>query len=214
MSRPEAEECLLEDAAPSTAGDDERSHDFRYIRWMAREEARQVRRRVKRVLLFEQLNNFVLSSQAVPVAVGFVFGSCLKNNVDAFVSSFVAPSIAAIGSLQHLRDMHFTVNHSIFPVGVFVGIPCLRRQITILALFYLIVVPMSMFTSLKYVPLRTCEECASWVKETAKRCPSCGQPTNFRPATAAVENIVTVGPSCGLERTLEQIGQQGRDDSS
>ena len=185
MSRPEAEECLLEDAAPSTAGDDERSHDFRYIRRMAREEARQVRRRVKRVLLFEQLNNFVLSSQAVPVAVGFVFGSCLKNNVDAFVSSFVAPSIAAIGSLQHLRDMHFTVNHSIFPVGVFVE-SLFETAVTILALFYLIVVPMSMFTSLKYVPLRTCEECASWVKETAKRCPSCGQPTNFRPATAAL----------------------------
>ena len=53
MSRSEAEERLLEDAAPSTAGDDERSRDFRYIRRMAREEARQVRRRVKRVLLFE-----------------------------------------------------------------------------------------------------------------------------------------------------------------
>lgn len=99
MSRSEAEECLLEDATPSAAGEDGYSSDFRYIRRMAREEARQVRRRVKRIMLGDRLHQFILSSQAVPVAVGVVFGSCLKNNVDAFVTAFIAPSIAAIEGL-------------------------------------------------------------------------------------------------------------------
>lgn len=182
MSRSEADECLLEDATPSVAGEDGYSSDFRYIRRMAREEARQVRRRVKRIMLGDRLHQFILSSQAVPVAVGVVFGSCLKNNVDAFVTAFIAPSIAAIEGRTHLRDTQFTFNRSIFPYGVFLE-SMIETAFTVLALFYLIVVPMSMFTSLKYVPLRTCEECASWVKETAKRCPSCGQPTHFRPAT-------------------------------
>lgn len=37
------------------------------------------------------------------------------------------------------------------------------------------VIPMSTFTKLKYVPQVTCPECQSWIKETARRCPMCGQ---------------------------------------
>ena len=113
MSRSEAEECLLEDATPSAAGEDGYSSDFRYIRRMAREEARQVRRRVKRIMLGDRLHQFILSSQAVPVAVGVVFGSCLKNNVDAFVTAFIAPSIAAMHSpprhALHRQPQHLSL---------------------------------------------------------------------------------------------------------
>lgn len=38
---------------------------------------------------------------------------------------------------------------------------------------------MSTFTPLKYVHHVPCSECQTWIKETAKRCPMCGQPTDF-----------------------------------
>ena len=38
---------------------------------------------------------------------------------------------------------------------------------------------MSTFTSLKYVHHVLCPECQSWIKETARRCPMCGQLTGL-----------------------------------
>jgi hypothetical protein len=38
--------------------------------------------------------------QAIPIAVGLVFGSTLSNNVDSFVKAFVSPLLAALGGAR------------------------------------------------------------------------------------------------------------------
>jgi hypothetical protein len=40
----------------------------------------------------------------------------------------------------------------------------------VVALFYLVVIPMSTFTSLKYVHHTLCPECQSWIKAGPYKC--------------------------------------------
>ena len=120
--------------------------------------ARLVDRRARRVLHLDRLGRFITSSQAVPVAVGLVFGSALRQLVDAFTTALVAPLVASVGGHSHLVSLRFVVHGLAFDYGVFVQ-AVLETFLTIVALFYLVVVPSSAVKSLRLSPTRPCPEC-------------------------------------------------------
>ena len=140
--------------------------------------ARLVDRRARRVLHLDRLGRFITSSQAVPVAVGLVFGSALRQLVDAFTTALVAPLVASVGGHSHLVSLRFVVHGLAFDYGVFVQ-AVLETFLTIVALFYLVVVPSSAVKSLRLSPTRPCPECLSWINENARRCCHCCSRTGF-----------------------------------
>lgn len=186
--------CRLEISSPSDgilippaptdqtpSGDPSHRHAIDHALAGSRRFVRKVNRKTRRLLLLKQLSQFVVSSQAVPVAVGLLFGQCLSKNADAFVAAFVSPLIAALsGEYSHLANAHFTINGAVFAWGAFAE-SLLETACTVVATFYLVVVPMSRVTALKWTPQRACPECQSWIKETCRRCPICTQPVVFPP---------------------------------
>lgn len=156
-------------------------HAIDHVIAKSRRFVRKVNRKTRRLLLLKQLSQFVVSSQAVPVALALLFGQCLSKNTDAFVGAFVSPLIAAIsGEYANLANAQFTINGAVFAWGAFAE-SLLETACTVVATFYLVVVPMSRPTALKWTPQRACPECQSWIKETCRRCPVCTQPVTDPP---------------------------------
>jgi len=124
------------------------------------------------ILRLSGLTQFIVGSGAVGLAVGLVVGGCIKDVVDSFTSAFISPLIALIGGKREIEDLYFSTGGTRFEYGAFLGV-MLETFCTLFFVYYLIVVPMNALTSFKYGPLVKCDECASWIKESAKKCPNC-----------------------------------------
>ena len=99
----------------------------------------------------------------------------IKEVVDSFTVAFISPLIALVGRKREIEDLYFEVSDARFQYGMFLGV-MLETFFTLFFVYYAIVIPMNALTSFKYGPLVQCDECASWIKESAKKCPYCCSP--------------------------------------
>ena len=128
--------------------------------------------KVPRALRLSGLRQFIVGSGAVGLAVGLVVGGCIKEVVDSFTVAFISPLIALVGRKREIEELYFEVSDARFQYGMFLGV-MLETFFTLFFVYYAIVIPMNALTSFKYGPLVQCDECASWIKESAKKCPYC-----------------------------------------
>ena len=128
-----------------------------------------------RALRLSGLRQFIVGSGAVGLAVGLVVGGCIKEVVDSFTVAFISPLIALVGRKREIEELYFEVSDARFQYGMFLGV-MLETFFTLFFVYYAIVIPMNALTSFKYGPLVQCDECASWIKESAKKCPYCCSP--------------------------------------
>jgi len=128
-----------------------------------------------RALRLSGLRQFIVGSGAVGLAVGLVVGGCIKEVVDSFTVAFISPLIALVGRKREIEELYFEVSDARFQYGMFLGV-MLETIFTLFFVYYAIVIPMNALTSFKYGPLVQCDECASWIKESAKKCPYCCSP--------------------------------------
>lgn len=130
---------------------------------------------LRAALRLSGLRQFIVGSGAVGLAVGLVVGGCIKEVVDSFTVAFISPLIALVGRKREIEDLYFEVSDARFQYGMFLGV-MLETFFTLFFVYYAIVIPMNALTSFKYGPLVQCDECASWIKESAKKCPYCCSP--------------------------------------
>jgi large conductance mechanosensitive channel len=121
--------------------------------------------------------DFILRGNVVDLAVGIVIGAAFTAVVNALVSSFITPLIAAIGGKQDFSKLYFTLNGSRFTYGTFVN-AIISFLIVAAVLYFLIVVPvdrlMQRFMPKKLdAPKRDCPECLSSIPAAASRCSFC-----------------------------------------
>lgn len=127
--------------------------------------------------MLKGFRDFILRGNVVDLAVGIVIGAAFTAVVNALVSSFITPLIAAIGGKQDFSKLYFTLNGSRFTYGTFVN-AIISFLIVAAVLYFLIVVPvdrlMQRFMPKKLdAPKRDCPECLSSIPAAASRCSFC-----------------------------------------
>lgn len=64
---------------------------------------------------------FVMRGNLVEIAVAFIIGLYFKDVIDSFTNGIVLALVAAIFGKPNFSDIHFTINHSVFAVGLFLN---------------------------------------------------------------------------------------------
>jgi large conductance mechanosensitive channel len=130
--------------------------------------------------LANDFKTFLLRGNVVDLAVAVVIGAAFKSIVDALVSDFVTPLIAAIGGKPDFGTLHFTINSSTFRYGDFLN-QVISFVIIAAVVFFFVVVPVNKLmerrkTETPVDPLvRDCPFCISSIPMKAKRCAFCTQ---------------------------------------
>ncbi|HEY3503989.1 MAG TPA: large conductance mechanosensitive channel protein MscL [Actinocatenispora sp.] len=127
--------------------------------------------------MLKGFRDFILRGNVVDLAIGIVIGAAFTAVVNALVSSFITPLIAAIGGQQDFSKLYFTVNGSRFTYGTFIN-ALISFLIVAAVLYFLVVVPvdrvMQRFLPAKLdAPKRDCPECLSSIPTAASRCSFC-----------------------------------------
>ncbi len=110
------------------------------------------------------------------LAVAVVIGTAFNAVITAFVSDIITPLIGIAGNVDFSK-ISYTINNSIFSVGLFLN--ALISFITIaIVIFFFIIKPVSKINSMKkQAPLssttKECPECLSQIPIKAKRCAFC-----------------------------------------
>jgi len=124
----------------------------------------------------EGFKKFLLRGNLIDLAVAVVIGAAFSALVNALVSSFITPLIAAIGGKPDFDHMYFTINGSKFTYGVFLN-ALISFAIIAAVIYFLVVKPASMFverfTKAVEATERDCPECLSEIPIKATRCKFC-----------------------------------------
>ena len=130
--------------------------------------------------MFEEFKAFLLRGNVVDLAVAVVIGAAFKAIIDALVSDFITPLIAAIVGKQDFSALDFTINSSTFRYGDFLN-QVISFLIIAAVVFFFVVVPVNKLmarrkTDTPVDPLvRECPFCLSSIPRAAKRCAFCTQ---------------------------------------
>jgi large conductance mechanosensitive channel len=136
---------------------------------------------------------FLMRGNLISLAVAFVVGAAFTAVVTAFVDDIIDPLIAAIAGKPNFSKLIFTVHHSQFPIGLFIG-SVLSFLLIASVVYWLVVSPTVALTErlAKKADATTkdCPECLSTIPIAASRCMYCTveQPTTTTgqaPAAAA-----------------------------
>lgn len=127
----------------------------------------------------QEFREFLLRGNLVDLAVAVVMGVAFTALVEAFVSSFVTPLIAAIGGKTDFSQMHFTLNDSRFFYGRFID-ELISFLLTAAVLFFLVVKPINALLHRAQLAqtsedptTKKCPECQSEIALQARRCAFC-----------------------------------------
>lgn len=141
--------------------------------------------------MLKGFRNFILRGNVVDLAVGIVIGTAFTAVVNALVSSFITPLIAAIWGKHDFSKLTFELNGSTFTYGEFIN-SLLSFLIIAAVVYFLIVLPMNKLLTRFFPsedvedPKRECPECLSAIPMHATRCAFCTvavEPTIDTPTT-------------------------------
>jgi large conductance mechanosensitive channel len=136
---------------------------------------------------------FLMRGNLISLAVAFVVGAAFTAVVTAFVDDIIDPLIAAIAGKPNFSKLIFTVHHSQFPIGLFIG-SVLSFLLIASVVYWLVVSPTVALTERlakkSDATTKDCPECLSTIPIAASRCMYCTveQPTTTTaqaPAAAA-----------------------------
>jgi large conductance mechanosensitive channel len=122
--------------------------------------------------------DFVLRGNVVDLAVGIVIGAAFTGVVNALVSSFITPLIAAIGGKRDFSGLVLTLNGSRFTYGLFIN-AVISFLLVAAVVYFLVVLPVNRIMARYFPkqdiesPKRDCPECLSSIPAAAKRCAFC-----------------------------------------
>lgn len=128
----------------------------------------------------KEFKQFLLRGNVVDLAVGVVVGASFGTIVNALVSDFLTPLIAAIAKVPDFSALLFTINGSQFMYGHFIN-TLISFLLVAGAIFFFVVKPMNMLIAKsKKEPttdpaIKKCTECLSKIPFDAKRCSHCAQ---------------------------------------
>lgn len=128
--------------------------------------------------LAKEFKDFVMKGDVISLAVAVVIGVAFNAVITAFVTDIITPLIGIPGHVD-FSQYTFTINGSVFQIGLFVN--AIIAFITIaLVIFFFIVRPfekMKERSQAKVAPpppsSKTCPECLSTIPLKAKRCAYC-----------------------------------------
>ncbi len=93
--------------------------------------------------MLKGFREFVLRGNVVDLAVGIVIGVAFGAVVKSFVDGIINPIIAAIFGKPNLNDVGtFTINHSLFSIGV-VLTALINFLLVAAAIYFLVVIPVN-----------------------------------------------------------------------
>ena len=125
-----------------------------------------------------EFKNFVIKGDMVALAVAVVIGVAFNAVITAFITDIITPLIGIPGHVN-LSSLTYTVNGSVFMVGLFVNAVISFLTIAFV-IFFLIVGPVSKLQSIefakekqKHSETKQCPECLSTIPKAAKRCAFC-----------------------------------------
>ncbi|HLY32813.1 MAG TPA: large conductance mechanosensitive channel protein MscL [Ktedonobacterales bacterium] len=127
--------------------------------------------------IFEDFKAFILRGNLVDLAVGIVIGAAFTSVVTAFVSDIITPLIGIPGKID-LSSVIFTINGSVFHIGLFVN-ALIAFAIVATVLFFFVVRPVNtLLARFKPTPeppaeTKECPYCLSNIPAKATRCAFC-----------------------------------------
>jgi large conductance mechanosensitive channel len=133
-----------------------------------------------------EFKEFLLRGNVVDLAVAVVIGAAFGAVVTSLVENMVTPLIAAIGGQPDFSEISFTINGSVFGLGLFLN-AVIAFVIVAAVIFFIVVKPMNMITERAKTedpadPTdRKCPACLSDVPIAATRCAFCT--SDLPPAT-------------------------------
>ena len=125
---------------------------------------------------------FILRGNVVDMAVGVVIGAAFGGVVKALTDDLLMPFIAAIVGKPDFSAIHFTINGSAFPVGLFIN-ALVAFVLVAAAVYFFVVTPVNaLIARMRKDPspadptTKKCPECLSEIPIDARRCAHCSQP--------------------------------------
>jgi large conductance mechanosensitive channel len=125
---------------------------------------------------------FILRGNVVDMAVGVVIGAAFGGVVKALTDDLLMPFIAAVVGKPDFSAIHFTINGTPFPVGLFIN-ALVAFLLVAAAIYFFVVTPINALVSrMRKAPApadpttKKCPECLSEIPIDARRCAHCAQP--------------------------------------
>jgi large conductance mechanosensitive channel len=128
--------------------------------------------------MLDGFKKFLLRGNVVDLAVAVVIGAAFKDVVDSMVKGLITPLFGVFGGLPNFSALTFTINGSVFQVGIFIN-AVVSFLILAVVIYFLIVVPTNRLMD-RLAPkqpepqtTRECPECLSKIPLKAHRCAFC-----------------------------------------
>jgi len=125
---------------------------------------------------------FILRGNVVDMAVGVVIGAAFGGVVKALTDDLLMPLIAAIVGKPDFSAIHFTINGTPFPVGLFIN-AVVSFLLVAAAIYFFVVTPINALVArMRKDPApadpttKKCPECLSEIPIDARRCSHCTEP--------------------------------------
>ncbi|MGA2966049.1 MAG: large conductance mechanosensitive channel protein MscL [Terriglobales bacterium] len=125
---------------------------------------------------------FILRGNVVDMAVGVVIGAAFGGVIKALTDDLLMPFIAAIVGKPDFSAIHFTINGTAFPVGLFIN-AVVSFLLVAAAIYFFVVTPINALVArMRKDPApadpttKKCPECLSEIPLDARRCCHCAQP--------------------------------------
>ncbi len=119
---------------------------------------------------------FILRGNLVDLAVAVVIGSLFSGLIKQFVDSFISPLIALVVGKPNFNNLKFTINHTDFTYGAFLG-TLFSFVVASAVVYFLVVLPVARllgyFESSQAATEQPCPECTRNIPIEARRCPEC-----------------------------------------
>jgi large conductance mechanosensitive channel len=137
---------------------------------------------VEENLMLSGFKQFILRGNVVDMAVGVVIGAAFGGVIKALTDDLLMPFIAAIVGKPDFSAIHFTINGTAFPVGLFIN-AVVSFLLVAAAIYFFVVTPINALiarTRKDPAPAdpttKKCPECLSEIPLDARRCCHCAQP--------------------------------------
>lgn len=131
--------------------------------------------------MLKDFKQFLLRGNVVDLAVGVVVGAAFSAVVNALVSDFLTPLIAAVAKVPDFSGLYFTLNGSKFMYGHFLN-ALISFLLVATAVFFFVVKPINLLVQRAHrqepadPTSKKCPQCMSEIPLDAKRCKYCTQP--------------------------------------
>ena len=126
----------------------------------------------------KEFREFILRGNVVDLAVAVVIGAAFTAVVNAFVTDFLTPVIAAIFGKPDFANLAFTINDSRFAYGDFLN-AVLTFVLVAAALFFFVIKPVNYLMERRRTgpdvesTTHDCPQCLSAIPVAASRCAFC-----------------------------------------